>query len=343
MNDIAGSSYERAQRFVDLHAGDELFVMANPTTIGVAQMLERLGYPALGTSSAALARSYGRRDGENALTRVEAIDHAKALAAATTVPISGDFENGYGDDPSAVAETVRASIDAGLAGCCIEDATGRNDQAIYDPGLAAERIAAGAEAIGDAPFVLVARAENFLHGRPDLHDTVARLQSFEAAGATAVYAPGFTTLEQVSAVVSSVGIPVNVLIGMPGQMFSLDDLAQAGVRRVSVGSGFERVANAALRRAAEQLLDTSAPLGPMFSTSLTQSWQEPDGCGAAFGHTVVTADNYPVPLLRDPTLDLDAQTVGDPIGVCVVCDDFGDVEDVAIAEACFSKCIGVGR
>ena len=265
MNGIAGSSYERAQRFVELHAGDELFVMANPTTIGVAKMLERLGYPALGTSSAALARSYGRRDGENALTRVEAIDHAKVLAAATTVPISGDFENGYGDDPSAVAETVRASIDAGLAGCCIEDATGRNDQAIYDPGLAAERIAAGAEAIGDAPFVLVARAENFLHGRPDLHDTVARLQSFEAAGATAVYAPGFTTLEQVSAVVSSVGIPVNVLIGIPGQMFSLDDLAQAGVRRVSVGSGFERVANAALRRAAEQLLDTSAPLGPMFS------------------------------------------------------------------------------
>ena len=267
MSEMAGSSRERAQRFVELHAAGKLLVMANPTTIGSAQMLEQLGYPALGTSSAALARSLGRRDGENALTRDEAIDHAKALAAATTVPISGDFENGYGDDPSAVAETVRASIAAGLAGCCIEDATGRTDQAIYDAGLAAERIAAGAEAIGEVPFVLVARAENFLHGRTDLDDTIARLQSFEAAGASAVYAPGLTTMEQVSAVVSSVGIPVNVLIGMPGQMFSLDDLGEAGVRRVSVGSGFERVANAALRRTAEQLLDTSAPLGPMFSTS----------------------------------------------------------------------------
>lgn len=265
MSDMTEDAVGRAQRFVDLHHGDDLFVMANPTTTGNAQLLERLGYPALGTSSAALARSLGRRDGENALTRDEAIDHAVALATATTVPISGDFENGYGDDPAAVAETIRASIAAGLAGCSIEDATGRTDQAIYDAGFAAERIAAGAEAIGDAPFVLVARAENFLHGRPDLADTIARLQSFEAAGATAVYAPGLTTIEQVASVVSSLGIPLNVLAGMPGQMFSLDDLGEAGVRRVSVGSGFERVANAAFRNAAEQLLDTSAPLGPMFA------------------------------------------------------------------------------
>lgn len=259
------SAIERAQRFVELHAGPDLFVMANPTTTGIARLLEQLGYPALGTSSAALARSLGRNDGENALTRDEAINHAKDLAAATTVPISGDFENGYGDDPEAVAETVRASIEAGLAGCCIEDSTGRADQAIYDAGLAAERIAAGAEVLGDTPFVLVARAENFLHGRQDLDDTIERLQSFEAAGASAVYAPGLTTIDQVSAVVSSVGIPVNVLVGLPGQNFSLDDLGEVGVRRVSVGSGFERVANAALRRCAEQLLDTSAPLGPMFS------------------------------------------------------------------------------
>ncbi len=124
---------------------------------------------------------------------------------------------------------------------------------------------AGAEAVGDHPFVPVARAENLLHGRADLGDTIARLQSFQEAGASAVYAPGLTTIDQVSAVVSSVDIPVNVLVGMPGQSFSLDDLGEAGVRRVSVGSGFERVANAALRRCAEQLLDTSAPLGPMFA------------------------------------------------------------------------------
>lgn len=265
MADAQPNALERAQRFVALHQGDELFVMANPTTTGVARMLETLGYAALGTSSAALARSLGRRDGENALSRDEAISHAMDLAAATTVPISGDFENGYGDSPDSVAETVRASIDAGLAGCCIEDATGRSDDVIYDAAFAAERIQAGAEAVGDHPFVLVARAENLLHGRADLGETIARLQSFQEAGASAVYAPGLTTIDQVSAVVSSVDIPVNVLVGMPGQSFSLDDLGEAGVRRVSVGSGFERVANAALRRCAEQLLDTSAPLGPMFA------------------------------------------------------------------------------
>ena len=266
MAQVPVDAHERAQRFVDLHAGDDIFVMANPTNTGIAQLLEKLGFPALGTSSAALARALGRRDGENALTRSEAIDHAKEMAAATSLPISGDLENGYGDDPAAVAETIRASIKAGLAGCCIEDSTGRADDPIYDHGLAAERIAAGASAMGDNPFVLVARAENFLHDRADLDDTIARLQSFEAAGASAVYAPGLTTMDQVAAVVSSVGIPVNVLIGMPGQNFSLDDLGAAGVRRVSVGSGFERVANAALRRTAEHLLDTSAPLGPMFSS-----------------------------------------------------------------------------
>lgn len=265
MTQVPADARERAQRFVDLHDGDDLFVMANPTNTGIARLLENLGYPALGTSSAALARSLGRRDGENALTRTEAIDHAKELAAATSVPISGDFENGYGDAPDAVAATIRASIEAGLAGCCIEDATGRSEDPIYDAALAAERIAAGADAIGDNPFVFVARAENFLHGRADLDDTIARLQAFEAAGASAVYAPGLTTIDQVTAIVTSVGIPVNVLVGMPGQTFSLDDLGAAGVRRVSVGSGFERVANAALRRTAEQLLDTSAPLGPMFN------------------------------------------------------------------------------
>ena len=257
---------ERAQRFVDLHAGPDLFVMANPNTVSNAVMLEGLGYLALGTSSAALARSFGRQDGENAVTRDEAIAHGVEIAAATTVPVSGDFENGYGEAPEAVAETVRAAIAAGLAGCCIEDATGLATQPIYDTGLAAERIAAGAEATGDHPFVLVARAENLLHGIHDLDDTIARLQSFEAAGADAVYAPGLRTLDQVNAVVSAVGVPVNVLVGLPGQDFSLDDLGAAGVRRVSVGSGFERVANAALKRCAESLLDPTAPLGRLFAT-----------------------------------------------------------------------------
>ena len=258
---------ERAQRFVDLHAGDDLFVMANPTTVGVAVTLEQLGYVALGTSSAALARSMGRADGTRALSRAEAISHAVDVAMATTIPVSGDFENGYGDDPAAVAQTVADTIDAGLAGCCIEDATGFENPAIYDAGLAAERIAAGVEAVAGRPFVLVARAENFLHGRNDLNDTIKRLQSFVEVGAHAVYAPGLRDLDQVRAVVSSVDVPVNVLVGLPGQEFSLDDLGEAGVRRVSVGSGFERVANRALKDCATALLDAAAPVGAIFNPS----------------------------------------------------------------------------
>jgi len=246
---------ERAQRFVDLHRGDDLFVMANPTNVGTAMRLEQLGYRALGTSSAALARSLGRRDGCRAVGRDEAIAHAVDILNATQVPISGDFENGYGDEPDEVAETVRSSIAAGLAGCCIEDATGLDEPRIYDAGLAAERIAAGAEACAGAPFVLVARAENHLHGRDDLADTIARLQSFADAGATAVYAPGLVRLDDIRAVVDAVGVPVNVLVGLPGQRFGLEDLAEVGVRRVSVGSGFEKVANSALERAAAALLE----------------------------------------------------------------------------------------
>lgn len=260
------NSTERAERFVALHAQDELFVMANPPTIGIAVLLERAGFAAMGTSSAALARSFGREDGCRAVTRDEAVNHAVAMHAATTVPISGDFENGYGDDPAEVAATVRASIHAGLAGCCIEDATGLSEPAIYDAGLAAERIAAGVEAVAGAPFVLVARAENHLHGVDDLDDTIARLQSFEDAGASAVYAPGLRTIEEVRRVVDSVGIPINVLIGLPGQTFTLDDLAEAGVRRASVGSGFERVAHRALLQCAEQLLGGATPLGPLFNS-----------------------------------------------------------------------------
>lgn len=259
------SAADRAQRFVEMHQRDGLFVMANPPNAGVAVWLEQAGYTAFGTSSAALARAMARRDGTRAVSRHEAIAHAVDIAAATTVPVSGDFENGFGDEPAAVAETVRASIEAGLAGCCIEDATGLQDPTIYDAGLAAERIAAGAEAIAGRPFVLVARAENFLFDRPDLDDTIARLQSFEAAGATAVYAPGLTTLDQIQSVIGSISVPLNVLIGLPGQAFSLDDLASAGVRRVSVGSGFERIATAAIHSSAQRLLDTSAPVGNMFA------------------------------------------------------------------------------
>lgn len=239
--------------------------MANPSTVGTAIILEELGYLALGTSSAALARAMGRQDGCRAVARHEAIAHAELMASVTTIPISGDFENGYGDAPADVAETVRASIAAGLAGCCIEDATGLDDPVLYDSGLAVDRIAAGADAIGEAPFMLVARCENYLFGRNDLAATIGRLQSFEAAGAGAVYAPGLTTIDEIRAIVESVGVPVNVLVGLAGQSFTLDDLREIGVRRVSVGSGFERAATQAVRNLGESLLSTNTPLGPLFN------------------------------------------------------------------------------
>ena len=255
---------ERADRFVQLHQGSELFVMGNPTNVGTAVMLEELGYQALGTSSAALAYAYGRADGRREITRDDAISHARHIAEATSIPVSGDFENGFGDSPEDVAITVREAIDAGLAGCCIVDSTSDDGDPMYAAAAAAERIHAGAEAIGPNPFVLVARAENYLHGRPDLADTISRLQSFEDAGADAVYAPGLTSLDEIRSVVTSVGVPLNVLVGIKGQKFTLADLADAGVRRVSIGSGFLRVANQALRRCAEGLLGPPIEMDLLF-------------------------------------------------------------------------------
>jgi len=250
----------RARAFVAMHEQPELFVLGNPMDVGTAVLLEHLGYRALGTSSAALARSMGKPDGVGAVSRAEALDHAASIAAKTTIPISGDFENGFGHEPEEVAETVRQSIAIGLAGCCIEDATAGPVTPIYPAELAAERIRAGAEAIGDAPFVLVARAENHLHGRDDLADTIRRLQSFQEAGATALYAPGLKTLEEIRTVLAEIDIPLNVLIGMKGQDFTLDDLQSAGVRRVSIGSGFHRAALAGFQKAATELLTTRAVL-----------------------------------------------------------------------------------
>lgn len=253
----------RGERFVALHQGPGLFVLPNPWDVGSARMLEHLGYEALGTTSAGHARSMGRADGQRTVSRDEAIWHATTIAEATTLPVSGDFERGYGDDPVEVAETVASAIAAGLSGCCIEDATGEPDNPIYDSNHAADRIeaaAASARATG-FPFVLVARAENYLHGRPDLDDTIARLQSFESAGADAVYAPGLIDLADIRKVVASVGVPVNVLIGLPGQEWSLDDLEEAGVRRASVGSGFYRTAMASFQKSALSLL-SDRRLGP---------------------------------------------------------------------------------
>ncbi len=238
-----------AERFLDLHRGDRgPLLMPNPWDAGSARLLESLGFEALATTSSGFAATLARLD--YGVTRDEALAHAAALVAAVEVPVSADLENGFADDPDDVGETVRRAAQTGLAGCSIEDATGRDDEPVYALDHAAARIEAAAEAAGGR-IVLTARAENHLHGRHDLADTIARLQAYEAAGADVLFAPGLRRIDDVREVVRSVGLPVNVL-AMPGGP-TLAELAEAGVRRVSVGGAFAYAAFGALVEAAQQL------------------------------------------------------------------------------------------
>jgi 2-methylisocitrate lyase-like PEP mutase family enzyme len=248
------SQADRAERFRALHerAGVPL-LMPNPWDVGSARLLESLGFEALATTSSGFAASLGRLDG--GVTRDEALAHGAQLAAAVGVPVSADLENGYGRGPDEVAETVRLAQAAGLAGCSIEDYSGDRDDPIYPFELAAERIAAAVEAAhaGPAPLVLTARAENHVRGRPDLAETIARLQAFEQAGADVLFAPGLTSLGEIREVVAAVSRPVNVLVrgGSP----TVAELAEAGVRRISVGGGFAFAAYGTLVEAARELVE----------------------------------------------------------------------------------------
>ena len=243
-----------AARLLDLHRGPEPLLLPNPWDAGSARLFASLGFHALATTSSGSAATLGRLDGS--LTRDEAIEHAAQIVAATALPVSADLENGFADDPEGVAETVRLARGAGLAGCSIEDFSGRDDEPIYDAARAAERIAAAAEVAhdGDVRLVLTARAENFLHGRRDLADTIARLQAYQRAGADVLYAPGLTRLEEIRAVVDAVERPVNVL-ALPDAP-SVAELAAAGVARVSVGGAFAFAALEAAAEAAVELRDT---------------------------------------------------------------------------------------
>ena len=236
--------------FLELHVKGEPLLMPNPWDAGSARVLASLGFRALATTSAGFANTLGRSDGS--VTRDEALAHSAAVVAAVDVPVSADLENGFADDPHGVAKTVRKAAGVGLAGCSIEDSTGRVDDPIYSIGHATERVAAAVEAAGHG-FVLTARAENFLHGRTDLAETIARLQKYQEAGAHVLYAPGITTAEQIRAVVSSVDRPVNVL-ALPG-VPPVSELAELGVARISVGSGFALTALGALVEAGRELLD----------------------------------------------------------------------------------------
>jgi 2-methylisocitrate lyase-like PEP mutase family enzyme len=247
---------EKAERFRALHAQPGAFVIPNPWDAGTARILASLGFPALTTTSAGLAFALGRPDGAGVVTREETLANARAIVDATELPVAADLENGYGDSPEAAAETIRlAAEEAGLVGGSIEDATGDPGRPIYDFQHAVERMAAAVAAARALPFpfVLVGRAENFLHGRPDLDDTIRRLQAFEAAGADALYAPGLTRSTDIRTVCQAVQKPVNVVMGLKGGSLSVAELAALGVRRISVGSALSRAALGALVRAANEI------------------------------------------------------------------------------------------
>jgi 2-methylisocitrate lyase-like PEP mutase family enzyme len=247
---------EKAARFRALHARPGAFVIPNPWDAGTARILAGLGFEALTTTSAGLAFTLGRADGAGLVTRAETLANAKAIVDATDLPVAADLENGFGHAPEAAAETIRLAAEvAGLVGGSIEDATGDPRRPIYDFQHAVERVAAAAEAARALPFpfVLVGRAENFLHGRPDLDDTIRRLQAFEAAGADALYAPGLARAEDIRTVCAAVTRPVNALVGLAGARFSVADLAALGVRRISVGSALSRAALGAFVRAAREI------------------------------------------------------------------------------------------
>ncbi|SLN35991.1 Oxaloacetate decarboxylase [Roseovarius gaetbuli] len=242
------------ERFKALHDAQGAFVMPNPWDAGSARLLASLGFEALATASAGYAFSVGKRDSFAGLSRDEILENAARIAGATTLPVSGDLEDGFGSDPATCAETVMMACDAGLVGGSIEDATGDPDAPIYDISQAVERIRAASEAAQTRPFLLTARAENYLWGRPDLGDTIKRLQAFSEAGADVLYAPGLPDIEAITTLCREVDKPVNVVMGLTGQSYSVEQLSQAGVRRISVGGSFARAALGAVMRAAQEVM-----------------------------------------------------------------------------------------
>jgi 2-methylisocitrate lyase-like PEP mutase family enzyme len=244
------SETDKAGRFLELHRPGQPLLMPNAWDRGSARLLASLGFEALATTSSGYAATLGRLD--YSVSRSEALTHAAEIVGATEKPVSADLENGFADEPDGVAQTVRLALEAGLAGCSVEDFTGDADHPIYDLELAVERVAAAAEAAhsGQARLVLTARAENFLHGRPDLDDTIARLRAYEQAGADVLYAPGISDADDIRQIVDSLGRTVNVL-ARPGAP-PVARLAELGVSRVSVGGAFAFAALGALQNAARE-------------------------------------------------------------------------------------------
>jgi 2-methylisocitrate lyase-like PEP mutase family enzyme len=246
---------EKGERFRALHRQTGAFLIPNPWDVGTARLLAALGFEALATTSAGFALSMGKLD--NTVGRVEMIAHVASMAAATELPVNADLENGFGDSPECVAETIRMAAGAGAAGGSIEDSTGQSENPIYEQGLAVERIRAAVEAVRSlsSPFTLTARAENYITGRPDLADTIRRLQAYQEAGADVLYAPGLIRKQDIADVISSLDRPINVLAGIAGFSLSRAELAEMGVKRISVGGSLARAALGAFFRAAREMQD----------------------------------------------------------------------------------------
>lgn len=249
---------QRAASFKALHYRPGIFVVPNPWDSGSAKFLENLGFEALATTSAGLAYTLGKADGMTQVTREETLKNARAILDATQLPVSADLENCFGDDPETCAITIKLAAHTGLSGGSIEDASGRSEAPIYPFELAVSRVRAAVSAVRslNQPFMLTARAENYLHGRPDLEDTINRLVAFAKEGADVLYAPGVKSLADIEKIVRAVQPkPVNVLMGFPDVDYQLSDLEAIGVKRVSVGSSLARAAYGGLHKAAQEILE----------------------------------------------------------------------------------------
>ena len=254
---MSSAQLEKAQIFRALHRAGNCFVIPNPWDAGSAKVLAGLGFEALATTSAGCAFSLGLADGCGAASPEAMLANARAITDATDLPVSGDLENGWSPKPDEVAGVIRRAAQAGLVGASIEDSTSAPGEPIYPFELAVERIQSAVEAARslEFPFTLTARSENFLHGRPDLDDTIRRLQAFQEAGADVLFAPGLGSLDQIEAVVSAVDRPVNVVMGLAGFAGSVEQLARIGVRRISLGSSLARAALGELTRAAKEVAE----------------------------------------------------------------------------------------
>ncbi len=251
------SQKDKARAFVALHERPGCFVIPNPWDVGTSRLLAGLGFEALATTSAGLAFSLGRRDGKGAISREETLANARDIVGATELPVSADLEDGFDGAPEGVAETIRLAGQAGLVGGSIEDAKDDRDDPIHEFGLAVARVGAAVEAARGLPFpfVLTARAENFLHGRPDLDDTIRRLQAFQEAGADVLYAPGLKSRQDIDTLVRALDRPINVLMGLKGVTLTVPELSELGVKRVSLGPSLSCAAIGAFLRAAREVQD----------------------------------------------------------------------------------------